>query len=100
MSLGVEVSEDVKQLSYFKDLRERRAWMARLTVLLAVLALLVLNMYLLFIAVNTVILNIDLARIEQSDQADAMEKRMDAITNELAGLRDSIEESAPPPAKE
>ncbi|HCP46836.1 MAG TPA: hypothetical protein DIU15_12390 [Deltaproteobacteria bacterium] len=86
MRFDTNVSEEVKDLSYFKDLRERRAWMARMTVLIAVLGLLVMNMYVLFISTETVILNVDLARIEQSDQADLLEARIQRLERQLEAL--------------
>jgi len=97
MKISTDVSEEVKDLSYFKDLRERRAWMARMTVLIAVLGLLIMNMYLLFISTQTVILNVDLARIEQSDQADLLEVRIHRLEMQVRALKDgpSTEAAAP-----
>jgi hypothetical protein len=90
------LQEELKQLSYFKDLRERRAWMARMTVLIAVLGLLILNVYLMYLSTNAVILNIDLARLEQSDQFDVIERRMELLDRDVGRLEAAA--AAPPEA--
>jgi len=87
VNLTPDLQEELKNLSYFQDLRERRAWMARMTVLLAVVGLLVLNVYLLYVSTNTVILNVDLVRLEQSDQFDLMEYRLDRLQNKINALQ-------------
>ena len=83
MNQSPELQEELKNLSYFKDIRERRAWMARMTVLIAVLGLLVLNVYLMYLSTSAVILNIDLSRLEQSDQFDLVERRLDVVQRDL-----------------
>lgn len=87
MNLPPESQEEMKSLSYFKDIRERRAWIARMTVLVAVLGLLILNVYLMYISTSAVILNIDLARLEQSDQFDLVERRLELVRKELKQLQ-------------
>ena len=90
MTTPSELQEDLKDLSYFKDIRERRSWMARMTVLLAVLGLLILNIYLMYLSSNAVILNIDLARLEQSDQFDLMDRRLELLDNDVRLLRQRV----------
>ena len=85
--MSPELQEELKNLSYFKDIRERRAWMARMTVLLAVLGLLILNVYLMYLSTNAVILNIDLTRLEQSDQFDVIERRFDLLDREMRAMK-------------
>jgi len=87
VNLPPESQEEMKSLSYFKDIRERRAWIARMTVLVAVLGLLILNVYLMYISTSAVILNIDLARLEQSDQFDLVERRLELVRKELKQLQ-------------
>ena len=94
MNLTEEQRKELESLSYFKDIRERRAWVARMTVLVAVLGLLVLNIFLMYLSSNAVILNIDLSRLEQSDQFDLVEKRLEILNRDLDKLeaRCAIEE--------
>ena len=93
MTTPSELQEDLKDLSYFKDIRERRAWMARMTVLIAVLGLLILNIYLMYLSSNAVILNIDLARLEQSDQFDLVERRLELLSRDVGALKMSAAEA-------
>ncbi len=87
MNMTPELQEELKSLSYFKDIRDRRAWMARMTVLLAVVGLLMLNVYLLYLSTNTVILNVDLVRLEQSDQFDLTERRLEHLQMQVRSLQ-------------
>tara|TARA_Y100001968_G_scaffold209067_2_gene192166 strand:- start:5486 stop:5803 length:318 start_codon:yes stop_codon:yes gene_type:complete len=89
VNLTEEQRKELESLSYFKDIRERRAWVARMTVLVAVLGLLVLNIFLMYLSSNAVILNIDLSRLEQSDQFDLVEKRLEILNRDLAQLEAS-----------
>ena len=90
MNPSPETQEELENLSYFRDIRERRAWMARMTVLIAVLGLLILNVYLMYLSTNAVILNIDLSRLEQSDQFDIVERRMDLLQRELSAVEGAV----------
>ncbi len=83
MSLPAEQRKELENLSYFKDIRERRAWIARMTVLLAVLGLLVLNIFLMYLSASAIILNVDLARLEQSDQFDLVERRLEYLDRQV-----------------
>jgi len=87
VELPVEQRKELENLSYFKDIRERRSWMARMTVLLAVLGLLVLNIFLMYLSSNAVILNIDLSRLEQSDQFDLVERRLEVLNRDVKALK-------------
>jgi len=87
MNMTPELQEELKSLSYFKDIRDRRAWMARMTVLLAVVGLLMLNVYLLYLSTNTVILNGDLVRLEQSDQFDLTVRRLEHLQMQVRSLQ-------------
>ena len=87
MNMTPELQDELKSLSYFKDIRDRRAWMARMTVLLAVVGLLVLNVYLLYLSTNTVVLNLDLVRLEQSDQFDLIERRIEHLDMQVQSLQ-------------
>ena len=78
----------VKKLAYFKRIREKRAWTARVTILVIILGLLVLNVYLMFVSMSTVVLNIDMARIEQSDQADLIHARIARIERHVADMEE------------
>ena len=79
------------KLNYFKDIRERRAWMARLTVLVALVGLLALNTYLLFISSSAVIMNVDQARWEQSEMHDSLSTRIIRLELEIEDLRGQVE---------
>lgn len=79
------------QLGYFRDIRERRAWMARVTVIVALVGLLGLNTYLLFISSNAVILNVDQARWEQSEMHDSLSTRLILLELELEALQAQAE---------
>jgi len=94
--MSPELEKELESLSYFKDIRERRAWMARMTVLIAVLGLLVLNVYLMYLSTNAVILNIDLAGLEQSDQFDVTERRLDLLDRQMKTVTATA--AAPPEA--
>lgn len=83
MNLPADQRKELENLSYFKDMRERRAWVARMTVLLAVLGLLVLNIFLMYLSSSAVILNIDLSRLEQSDQFDLVERRLEHLDRQI-----------------
>ncbi len=83
MNLPEEQRKELANLSYFKDIRERRAWIARMTVLLAVLGLLILNIFLMYLSASAVILNIDLSRLEQSDQFDLVERRLEYLDRQI-----------------
>ncbi len=89
--MSENISDEVSQLSYFRDLRERRAWTARMTVLIAVLGLLILNTYLLFLSSDAVIMNIDTARMGSSEQMDRLETRLERIDEELVKVRASVD---------
>ena len=80
----------VAYLGYFKDIRERRSWMARLTVVVAVVGLLGLNIYLMFLSTNAVIANIDQARIDQTALADNLQLRIDDLEQEVESLRGAL----------
>ena len=99
MNLPKEQEKELKNLSYFTDIRERRAWIARMTVLIAVLGLLMLNIFLMYISANAIILNIDLARLEQSDQFDLVERRLELLNRDMKTIRKAMEHdpSEPPP---
>ncbi len=75
------------QLGYFRDIRERRAWMARVTVIVALVGLLGLNTYLLFISSSAIIMNVDQARWEQSEMHDSLSTRIIRLELELEALR-------------
>ena len=79
MNLPEEQRKELETLSYFADIRERRAWIARMTVLIAVLGLLILNIFLMYLSASAIILNIDLSRLEQSDQFDLVERRLEYL---------------------
>lgn len=79
------------KLGYFRDIRERRAWMARVTVLVALVGLLGLNTYLLFISSSAVIMNVDQARWEQSEMHDSLSTRLIRLELELEALREQAE---------
>ena len=99
-NLPKEQEKELENLSYFKDIRERRAWIARMTVLIAVLGLLILNIFLMYISANAIILNIDLARLEQSDQFDLVEKRLELVTRDMKTMRKAMEhDTSEPPLK-
>ncbi len=82
-----EVDPEVGQLRYWRDRTEKRSWMARMTVLVAVVGLLILNTYLLFLSSDAVILNIDQARLEQT----ALTERLEARIGELEGRIGELE---------
>lgn len=93
-----------KKLAYFERIRKRRAWTARVTILVLILGLLVLNVYLMFVSMNTIVLNIDMARIEQSDQADLVHARIARLEGHVAqieqrqlALLPELPEPEPPP---
>ncbi len=90
-----EVDPDVSQLGYWRSRTERRSWMARLTVLVAVMGLLMLNTYLLFLSTDTMVMNVDQARLEQSDQIDRLEQRLTAMEAEIASLKGEAAPGAP-----
>jgi len=93
----------VRKLAYFTRMREKRAWTARVTILAIILGLLVLNVYLMFVSMNTVVLNIDMARIEQSDQADLIHARIARIERHVADMERrqlALLPDPPPPAEE
>lgn len=94
-TIADDVRQEVGQLGYFRDLRERRAWLARMTVLIAVVLLLVLNMYVLFLSTESVILNVDLARVEQSNSSDRSEERFEALELQVMELRASLAAAEP-----
>ncbi len=77
-----------KKLAYFERIRKRRAWTARVTILTIILGLLVLNVYLMFVSMNTIVLNIDMARIEQSDQADLVHARIARLERHVADIEE------------
>lgn len=83
MNEEAQMAEELAQLRYYKDIKERRSWIARVTVLVIALGLLSLNTYLMFVSTSTIVLNIDLARIEQSDQVDLIHARLDAMDRRL-----------------
>ena len=58
-----EVDADVSQLGYWRTRTEKRSWMARVTVLVAVVGLLMLNTYLLFVSTDTIVMNVDQSRL-------------------------------------
>lgn len=95
-----EQRKELENLSYFQDIRERRSWMARMTVLIAVLGLLVLNIFLMYLSSNAVILNIDLSRLEQSDQFDLVEKRIELLNRDVKVLKATCVERAAEAAPE
>ena len=73
-----------------------------MTVLLAVLGLLVLNIFLMYLSSNAVILNIDLSRLEQSDQFDLIERRLELLNRDAKVLKSACVEHAgvaPPETK-
>ncbi len=84
MNEEAQMAEELAQLRYYKDIKERRSWIARVTVLVIALGLLSLNTYLMFVSTSTIVLNIDLARIEQSDQVDMLHVRLDAMDRRIA----------------
>jgi len=84
--VSLDGEEGVRQLAYFRQMQQKRAWIARVAVLAVVLGLLVLNVYLMFVTMNTVVLNIDLARIEQSDQADLIHARIVRVERHVAEI--------------
>ncbi len=75
-----------RKLAYFERIRKRRAWTARVTILAIILGLLVLNVYLMFVSTSTIVLNIDMARIEQSDQADLVHARIARLERHVADI--------------
>lgn len=83
---SLDGERSVKKLAYFERIREKRAWTARVTILVIILGLLVLNVYLMFVSMSTVVLNIDMARIEQSDQADLIHARIARIERHVADM--------------
>ena len=88
MTSTSDLEPNTVQLSYFRDIRERRAWMARVTVIVALVGLLGLNTYLLFISSSAVIMNVDQARWEQSEMHDSLSTRMIRLELELEDLRE------------
>lgn len=83
----------VAKLSYFKDIRERRAWMARVTVVVALVLLLGLNTYLLFLSASAVVMNIDLMRWEQSELHDHLNTQIIRLEIDLEEMRELLEEA-------
>jgi hypothetical protein len=75
-----------RKLGYFERIRKRRAWTARVTILTIILGLLVLNVYLMFLSTNAIVLNIDMARIEQSDQADLIHARIARVERHIGEI--------------
>jgi len=88
-----ELDPTTAKLGYFKDIRERRAWMARVTVIVALVGLLGLNTYLLFISSSAVIMNVDQARWEQSEMHDSLSTRLIRLELELEELREQAEQA-------
>jgi cell division protein FtsB len=82
-----EIDAEVSQLGYWRNRTERRSWMARLTALVALFGLLMLNTYLLFVSTDTIVMNVDQARLEASDQVDRLELRMEALEEQIADLK-------------
>lgn len=78
-----EIGEEIRRLAYFEDMRSRRAWITRAVVLVIAMGLLFLNTYLLFLSTSAIILNVDLVRLEQSDQADLLHARLDRLDRDL-----------------
>lgn len=83
-----QVDPEIGQLRYWKDRREQRAWMARMTVLVAVVGLLVLNIYLLFLSSDAIILNVNQVRLEQVEHAE----RLEACVAHLEARIDHLEQ--------
>jgi hypothetical protein len=86
-TISQDERQEVSHLGYFKDLRERRAWIARMTVLIAVMSLLMMNTYLLFLSTDSVILNLDLVRMEQSNDTDLLHLRLDVLELRIIELQ-------------
>ena len=78
-----DLDPEVRYLSYFRDIRERRSWMARMTVLVAVIGLLGLNSYLLFLSTDAIVMNVDQARLEQSELTERLESRIDQLEADI-----------------
>jgi hypothetical protein len=91
MTNASDLEPKTAKLGYFRDIRERRAWMARVTVIVALVGLLGLNTYLLFISSKAVIMNVDLARWEQSEMHDSLSTRLIRVELELEELRATME---------
>jgi hypothetical protein len=85
------MAEELAQLRYYKDIKQRRSWIARVTVLVIALGLLALNTYLMFVSTSTIVLNIDLARIEQSDQIDLLHARLDRMDRRITARAEAVE---------
>ena len=92
MTKLTEIEPGTAKLGYFKDIRERRSWMARMTVIVALVGLLGLNTYLLFISSSAVIMNVDQARWEQSEMHDSLSTRIIRLELEIEELRAQVEE--------
>jgi hypothetical protein len=86
-----ELEPNTARLGYFRDIRERRAWMARVTVIVAFVGLLGLNTYLLFLSARAVIMNVDQARWEQSEMHDSLSTRLIRLELELEALQAQAE---------
>ncbi len=80
------IDPEVSQLGYWRDRQEKRAWTARVTIIVAIVGLLVLNTYLMFLSTDAVVLNIDQARLEQSDHVDRLERQLEQLQARVAGI--------------
>ncbi len=95
-----EVDPDVSQLGYWRSRREKRTWTGAVTIIVALFGLLSLNTYLMFLSTDAVIMNIDQARLEQSDQVDRLEFELAHLENQIATLQQSLKEPPPGAASE
>ncbi|MAG58939.1 MAG: hypothetical protein CMJ83_21845 [Planctomycetes bacterium] len=95
MAVDESVAKELRQLAFYQEQRHRRRWIARATGLVIVFGFLALNTVLLYVSTSTVVLNIDLARVEQSDQADLLHARLARLERHVASL-EALEALADP----
>ena len=78
MSLPHDSQEHLPREDYVK-----RLYAMQVTTLFALIAMLGLNAYLLFVSTDTVVMNVDLARLAESDHFDAVEHRLEGVEERL-----------------
>jgi len=98
MAVDDNVAKELRQLAFYQEQRDRRRWIARATGLVILFGFLAVNTVLLYVSTSTVVLNIDLARVEQSDQADLLHARLARLERHVANLEalEAVEEPTNP----
>ena len=63
--------------------RSDRLYRMQFATMFAVVAMLGLNAYLLFLSTDTVVMYVDLARLAESDHFDALDNRLDRVEDRI-----------------